>query len=118
MSTGDESNSGRLDELEKKAREVPEKRESLGRGPEVLRDQLERAAQRKTQVTIRLDADIVDRFKQLAGPDGSYQSLINRALHEWLEAQSVRGLLRNELEDLADIVDAIKTDDEGRTPPG
>lgn len=86
-----------LDKLEEEYREVPEDRETLGRGPEVVREQLEEAARRKKQVTIRLDADIVARFKELAGPNGSYQTLINRALHEWLEARSVRNLLRDEI---------------------
>ena len=71
-----------LDELEVQTRKVPEDRESAGRGPDVLRRQLEQAAGRKQQITIRLDADTVGRFKTLAGDDGSYQTLINRALHE------------------------------------
>jgi hypothetical protein len=29
---------------------------------------------------------IVAIFKELAGEEGSYQTLINRALHEWLAA--------------------------------
>lgn len=114
MSTGD--NSENLDELEKEARKVPEQRASVGRGPDVLRDQLQKAARRKKQVTIRLDADIVDRFKNLAGPDGSYQTLINRALHEWLEAQSVGGLLRDKIDDLAEIVRALESHEASREP--
>ncbi len=111
MSIDDNEND--LDELEDEARKVPDERTSIGRGPEVVRDQLEKAARRKQQVTIRLDADIVERFKNLAGPDGSYQSLINRALHEWLEAQSVGGLLRTEIENLADIVRALESHESG-----
>ena len=105
MSSGDEPNP--QDEY----RDVPEERNTIGRGREALRERLQQAAQRKQQVTIRLDADIVERFKQLAGPDGSYQTLINRALHEWLEAQSVGGLLRAELEELRALVRALKPDD-------
>lgn len=114
MSTGNKKKGDEMDALEEEYREVPEKREPLGRGPEVLRDQLRQAARRKKQLTIRLDADIVERFKALAGPDGSYQTLINRALHEWLEARSVGRLLRSEIEDLAELVRALKAVEDNR----
>lgn len=104
MSSKDDSNA------REDYREVPEERETIGRGPEALRKRLEQAAERKQQVTIRLDADIVERFKQLAGPDGSYQSLINRALHEWLEAQSVGRLLRTELDELKAAIRELKVE--------
>ena len=104
----DEETSEQMERLEEEYRRVPKERETLGRGPEVVRNHLRKAARRKKQLTIRLDADIVDRFKTLAGPDGSYQSLINRALHEWLEAQSVRGLLRTELDEFADLVEELR----------
>ncbi len=94
--------------LEKEARNVPEDRQSYGRGPEVLREHLEEAARRKKQLTIRLDRDIVTRFKQLAGPEGSYQTLMNRALHDWLEAQSVKELLRGELQEFGELVEELK----------
>ena len=114
MSIKDKKKDDEMDALEEESREVPEERESLGRGPEVLRDQLRQAARRKKQLTIRLDADIVDRFKALAGPEGSYQTLINRALHEWLEARSVGGLLRSEIEDLAELVRALQDVEDNR----
>lgn len=104
MSSTDESNP------QDAYREVPEERETVGQGPDVLREMLEKAARRKQQVTIRLDADIVERFKELAGPEGSYQTLINRALHEWLEAQSVGRLLRAEVEDLRAAISALKAE--------
>jgi uncharacterized protein (DUF4415 family) len=116
MSTENNPNSDELDSLEEEYLEVPDERRTVGRGPEVLREQLRKAAQRKQQVTIRLDADIVERFKQLAGEDGSYQSLINRALHDWLEAQSVGGLLRGEIEELAELVRALKSEGGDRLP--
>jgi uncharacterized protein (DUF4415 family) len=93
MSKSDEE----LDELEATARQVPGDLAGLERGPEAFRKRMREAAARKQQVTIRLDADIVSSFKQLAG-DGSYQALINRALHEWLDAKSVRGLLEEAIE--------------------
>lgn len=89
-----------LKELEERARLVPEDLGELERGPEAIRKKMRQAAERKKQVTIRLDADIVAAFKQLAGPEGSYQTLINRALHEWLDAKSVRGLVEDALEDI------------------
>jgi len=89
-----------LEELEAKARQVPDDLDELERGPEAFRERMRQAAERKQSVTIRLDADIVAAFKQLAGPEGSYQTLINRALHEWLDARSVRGLVEDALEDI------------------
>ena len=106
----DRKNKDGLDQLEEKAREVPEQRESVRRGPDVLREHLRQAAKKKKQLTMRLDRDIVDRFKQLAGADGSYQTLINRALHEWLEAKSVSALLRDELDELDALVRQLKAE--------
>lgn len=103
MST-ENSDDEELEELEERAREVPDERDSLGRGPEVLRDRLREASEQKEQLTIRLDADIVAQFKELAGPDGSYQTLVNRALREWLETGGLRGLLREEIEAIRDDI--------------
>lgn len=59
----------------------------------------------KVRITIRLDADIVNRFKtrvHRAG-GGNYQTLINNALHEYLEKQkepierTLRRVIREEL---------------------
>jgi uncharacterized protein (DUF4415 family) len=47
----------------------------------------------KTRITIRLDQDIVDRFFELAEQSGGttgYQTLINRALKEYLEGKALR----------------------------
>jgi len=87
-----------LEELEQAARETSLDDLETERGYEAFRERMREAAERKTQVTIRLDADTVAAFKKLAGPDGSYQTLINRALHEWLEARSVRGLVAEAVE--------------------
>ena len=73
-----------------------------------MRQRLTQAAQRKKQLTMRLDRDIVARFKELAGPDGSYQTLMNRALHEWLEAQSVGRLLERPLEELHQAIAELR----------
>ena len=54
----------------------------------------------KTKITIRIDADIIEQFKQLV-PDGQgYQRLMNHALREWLTAQGVTELVRDELQAL------------------
>lgn len=110
----DEKVSEELDRLEEENQRVPEQRRTLGRGPEVLREQLQQAAQRKTQLTMRLDADIIERFKALSGLEGSYQTLMNRALHEWLEAQSVERLLQPKLELLSQLITRIERQEQLR----
>lgn len=79
--------------------------------PEVTRGTGAREARRrravKTKVTIRLDAEVVEGFKALVPEGEGYQGLINRALRDWLEAQSVAGLLERNLPRL--IQDAVKT---------
>ncbi len=46
----------------------------------------------KVRITIRLDADIVEHFKQvvLDAGGGNYQTLINDALREHLQARDAR----------------------------
>lgn len=61
--------------------------------------------QGKTRVTIRLDDDVLEWFKAQvdAAGGGNYQTLINRALRQYIEQQSVsledtlRRVLREEL---------------------
>jgi len=50
----------------------------------------------KTRITIRLDDDIIDWFRQIAeqGGGGNYQTMINQALREYIERQSLEDLLR------------------------
>ena len=64
----------------------------------------------KTRITIRLDQDVVDRFFQMAEASGDatgYQTLINRALREYLEGKApkfedtLRRILREELKSSA-----------------
>lgn len=67
--------------------------------------QLARAARRKAaaqkqRITTRVDGDVIEEFKDLAGEEGSYQSLINLALRQWLEAQGLKELLRKDLPEL------------------
>jgi uncharacterized protein (DUF4415 family) len=50
----------------------------------------------KTRITIRLDDDIIDWFRQIAehAGGGNYQTMINQALREYIERQSLEDLLR------------------------
>ncbi len=58
--------------------------------------QRRREQMRKQRITIRLDHDVVEQFKALA-PEEGYQTLINQALRDWLVAQSIKELVRQEL---------------------
>ena len=59
----------------------------------------------KVRITIRLDGDIVDHFKQIVhdAGGGNYQTLINEALREHLQARdqrlekTLRKVIREEL---------------------
>jgi uncharacterized protein (DUF4415 family) len=62
---------------------------------------------RKTRITIRLDDDVINWFKAQVheAGGGSYQSLINKALHEYIEhsieplEETLRRVVREELRD-------------------
>ena len=59
----------------------------------------------KVRITIRLDADIIDHFKNIVhkAGGGNYQTLINDALREHIQAQdkglekTIRKVIREEL---------------------
>ena len=59
----------------------------------------------KVRITIRLDADIIDHFKSIVHKSGggNYQTLINDALREHIQAQdkglekTIRKVIREEL---------------------
>jgi uncharacterized protein (DUF4415 family) len=59
----------------------------------------------KTRITIRLDSDLVDHFKQLVheAGGGNYQTLINNALREYVKNDQdelelrLRKIIREEL---------------------
>ena len=59
----------------------------------------------KSRITIRLDRDLVDHFKQLVNEagGGNYQTLINNALREYVENDQdklelrLRKIIREEL---------------------
>ena len=62
-------------------------------------------ARGKTRITIRLDEDVVEWFKQRvhAAGGGNYQTLINQALREYVEQrrepleETLRRVIREEL---------------------
>ncbi|NIR51850.1 BrnA antitoxin family protein [candidate division KSB1 bacterium] len=69
-----------------------------------LRVVFPKLAQRKTRITIRLDSDIVQWFKQqVQETGGNYQSLINQALRDYIAYQNepfediLRRVIREEL---------------------
>jgi pyrroline-5-carboxylate reductase len=55
----------------------------------------------KSKITIRIDTDILEQFKQMVSDGQGYQSLINQALREWLVAQGIKDLVRQELKAMA-----------------
>lgn len=62
----------------------------------------ERRETGKTKITIRIDQEVIEQFKKM-GPEGrGYQNLINQALREWLAAQGVKELVREELSEMVD----------------
>jgi len=76
--------------------------EDLGKGK---RGAVVKPDPNKVRITIRLDADIVDHFKQIVhdAGGGNYQTLINDALREHLQARderlekTLRKVIREEL---------------------
>lgn len=84
-------------------RHNPPEPEHLQRGVEARQQRRDMA---KSKITIRIDSDILDQFKEMV-PDGQgYQRLINQALREWLEAQSIKALIQEELSDIVAQVSA------------
>ena len=63
------------------------------RGAEHLRAK-QAAAKKKKAISVRLDEDVLEGLKQMAGPDGSYQHLMNQALRQWLAGQQLEHVLR------------------------
>lgn len=59
----------------------------------------------KTRITIRLDDEVIDWFRQQAENGGNYQTAINQALREYIDRQTleevVRRVVREELQNVA-----------------
>lgn len=71
--------------------------ESMRRGPA---GRQERREVTKHKITIRIDSDILEQFKDMVPEGQGYQRLMNQALREWLMAQGVTELVREELQAL------------------
>lgn len=49
---------------------------------------------KKKMISVRVEQDIIETLKDMAGADGSYQQLLNEALTQWCQAQTTgQGLL-------------------------
>ena len=60
---------------------------------------MKQTAKNKKQVTLRIDEEILNKFREMANEgDSSYQTLINKALNEWLMAKDFKDLLREDLD--------------------
>lgn len=68
-----------------------------------------KAAGNKKMISVRIDEDVIDTLKEMAGEDGSYQSLLNRALIEWCEAQRTVGLLQQHIERLEKLANQVES---------
>lgn len=70
------------------------------------RGPIDKSPPEKTRITIRLDEDIIDWFRQQVEMQGggNYQTLINRALREYIESRQpvlediLRRVVREELQ--------------------
>jgi hypothetical protein len=57
-----------------------------------------------------LDEDVLEQFKSLTAEGRGYQKLINEALREWLSAQNVKDMVRQEMTSLvAQAVSSIQS---------
>ena len=62
----------------------------------------------KGRITIWIDHEVLEQFKQLVPAGQGYQSLINQALREWLAARSVKELVREALQEMTtQVVSAL-----------
>ena len=87
-------------------RQNPPDAEQIQRGPEACRQRREMA---KSKITIRIDPDVLERFKQMVPEGQGYQRLINQALREWLMTRDMRDVVRQELKTMsAQLIAAIK----------
>lgn len=91
-----------LEEVQRWASELDSSRARVFRGS--LKERLRHweslavlKATEKQKITIRLDRDLVEAFKALTPNGKGYQLLINQALRDWLTAQSVKEMIREEL---------------------
>ena len=87
-------------------RQNPPDAEKIQWGPEARRQRREMA---KSKITIRIDPDILEQFKQMVPEGQGYQRLINQALREWLMTRDMRDVVRQELKTMsAQLIAAVK----------
>lgn len=83
---------------------------SMRRGRQHLEARLAqayKAAQKKQAISLRVDQDVLEKLKECAG-EGSYQTLINRILVQWLDTMEMGGLLESKLERLERATDQLE----------
>ena len=73
----------------------------IKRGPHARQRRLETA---KSRITIKIDTEVTEQFKELVPSGQGYQSLINHALREGLVAQAVKELVRAQLKEMTEQV--------------
>ena len=87
-------------------RQNPPDAEKIQRGPEARQQRREMV---KNKITIRIDPDILEQFKQMVPEGQGYQRLINQALREWLVTRQMRDVVRQELKAMSDqLIAAVK----------
>ena len=74
-------------------RQNPPDPRQIQRGPEARH---KRRDMPKSRITIRIDTDIVEQFKQRVPAGQGYQRLMNQALREWLITRDMQELVRDE----------------------
>jgi len=70
----------------------------IRRGDAMRHRQRRKELATKHRITIRIDQDILERFKALTPEGRGYQRLINQALREWLTARDAKTLILQMLE--------------------
>lgn len=79
---------------------------AIQRGPQARQARRETT---KDRITIRIDADLLEQFKAMVPEGRGYQGLINQALREWLTAQGINQLVRDELKAIkAEMVESLR----------
>ena len=87
-------------------RQNPPDAEQIRRGSEARQKRREMA---KSKITIRIDSDVLEQFKQMVPEGQGYQRLINQALREWLMTRDLRDVVREELRTMsAQLIAEVK----------
>lgn len=77
-------------------REHPPDPSKIHRGTRDRRQRFER----KMKSMVHIDADILEQFEALSSEEHQCEELINRALHDWLYAKTMKELVRDELREV------------------